>query len=196
MSLNLTEQTKNAFEFVEKLYFEISYLIKEIEGMLQQEEERFIIIRPSGYGVTVRSSTGLESSNVAQWLSKSFTVFFCSEDFSSFNKGQTETKFDDNLMLIVIHLDIVSKDIDQPRIILGTIKNIKSKKDQKKFENLTWEFAYNDEKIFSSNTGTHYEDSYCSFDRDFLSENLYSINDNNDIVEKIIKPLLQTYRRN
>lgn len=130
MNHDLIEQTKNAFNFVEKLYFEISYLIKELEGILQQEDEHFIIIRPSGYGVTVKSSAGLESSYVSQWLSKSFTVFFCSEALSTLNKGQTDTKFEDNLKLLIIHIDIVAKDIEQPRIIFGTLKNINSKRSE------------------------------------------------------------------
>lgn len=194
MDHNLIEQTKNAFDFVEKLYYEISYLIKEIEGILKEENETFTIIRPSGYGVTVRSSTGLESSNVAQWLNKNFTVFFCSESFTNLNKGQTETNFSENLKLLVVHIDIVSRDIEQPRIIFGTIKDIKPKKGQKKFENLVWEFASNDDKIFRSYTDNKYEDGYCSFQGDFNYDNLYSITDNSNIIEKIIKPMLKRYR--
>lgn len=35
----IVEQTKLAFDLLEKLYFESSYLIKEIEGILSQEEQ-------------------------------------------------------------------------------------------------------------------------------------------------------------
>jgi hypothetical protein len=72
----IVEQTRLAFEFIEKLYLEASYLVKEIEGMLAEEEEKFIIGRPSGYGVTTRSSTGLEPNFVRLWLLKKFGVFF------------------------------------------------------------------------------------------------------------------------
>ena len=37
----LIAQTRLAFEFIQKLYFEISYLIKEMEGLLAEEEEEF-----------------------------------------------------------------------------------------------------------------------------------------------------------
>lgn len=196
MDNNLTQQTKNAFDFIEKLYYEISYLIKEIEGILQQEDEEFIIIRPSGYGVTVKSSTGLESSNVAQWLAKNFTVCFCPTAYTTLNKGVTETKYFDNLKLLVIHIDIIGKDFEQPRITFGTIKDIqcKNEKCSAKFEKLMWEFSSNDEKIFRNYTDTKYEDSYCSFRRSLNFENLYSINDNSDIMGKIITPMLKEYR--
>lgn len=48
MDDNLIQQTKNAFDFIEKVYYEISYLIKEIEGILQQEDEEFTILKVSG----------------------------------------------------------------------------------------------------------------------------------------------------
>ena len=60
MDKDIVMQTKNAFDFVQKLFFEVSYLIKEIEGMVQQETEEFVIVKPSGYHVTTRTSTGLE----------------------------------------------------------------------------------------------------------------------------------------
>ena len=73
---HLMEQTNLAFDFIQKLYLEVSYLIKEIEGILHEEEEKFIIGRPSGYGISARSSTGLESNNVGLWLLREFAVFF------------------------------------------------------------------------------------------------------------------------
>ena len=44
----IVQQTKLAFDFIQKLYFEVSYLIKEIEGLFAEEEEGFILCRPSG----------------------------------------------------------------------------------------------------------------------------------------------------
>ena len=41
----LIKQTENAFEFVQKLYFECSYLIKELEGLLAEEKENFIMTK-------------------------------------------------------------------------------------------------------------------------------------------------------
>ena len=101
MTNDLIEQTTNAFDFVQKLYFEISYLIKEIEGQLQQEPEIFLIGRPTGYAVTTKTSTGLEPVNVEQWLSKSFTVFFCPDNLTKINRGYTITRFRDDLKLLI-----------------------------------------------------------------------------------------------
>ena len=53
---HLMEQTNLAFDFIQKLHLEVSYLIKEIEGILYEEEEKFIIGRPSGYEISARSS--------------------------------------------------------------------------------------------------------------------------------------------
>ena len=51
---HLVEQTNLVFDFLQKLYLEVSYLIKEIEGILYGEEEKFIIGRPSGYSISAR----------------------------------------------------------------------------------------------------------------------------------------------
>ena len=67
---DLVEQTRNAFEFIDKLFLETSYLIKEVEGQLQLMPEEFVILRPSGYGVTSLTSTGLEAQNVKLWVRK------------------------------------------------------------------------------------------------------------------------------
>lgn len=46
MSNTLAEQTKNSFDFVPKLYFEISYLMKETEAQLHEESDEFVIGNP------------------------------------------------------------------------------------------------------------------------------------------------------
>ena len=85
----LIDQTKLAFDFLQKLYLEVSYLIKETEGLLHEEEEKFLIGKPSGYGVSSRSSTGLESNSISLWLLRKFAVFFVPEDKTTLKKGQT-----------------------------------------------------------------------------------------------------------
>ena len=37
----IVQQTNLAFDFIQKLNLEVSYLIKEVEAMLSEEEERF-----------------------------------------------------------------------------------------------------------------------------------------------------------
>jgi hypothetical protein len=38
------EQCSLAFTYIQKLYHEVSYLIKEVEGDLGQEPEEFVIV--------------------------------------------------------------------------------------------------------------------------------------------------------
>ena len=74
----VTEQCKLAFDFVQKLFLEVSYFIKEVEGLLL--EESFIIGRPKGYQISARSSLGLEPVSVNMWLLRRFAVFFAERD--------------------------------------------------------------------------------------------------------------------
>ena len=71
----IIEQTNLAFDFIEKLYLESSYLIKEIAGILNEEEEKFVIGKSGGSGISSMSSRGLETNNVKSWLLKNFSVF-------------------------------------------------------------------------------------------------------------------------
>jgi len=87
----MIENTVNAFNFIQRLYDETATLIREIEGLLGDEPECFMIGRPSGYGISTRGSTGLEQQNVNRWLTKRFAVFFMPEDVLKLQKGQTVT---------------------------------------------------------------------------------------------------------
>jgi hypothetical protein len=196
MSKQLVSQTKNAIDFIQKLYFEISYLIKEVEGLLGQEGEEFIIGRPSGYHVTSRTSSGLEPINVEFWFPKSLTVFFTPSQFTQTIKGQTITPFRDDLKLLLLDIQLASRKDVGPRIAAGCIFDLKNKreKSQSKFENLMWEFAYEREKIFSTLPEIHWEDSYLAFKGKFFVSPLFSINDGESVVEKIVNPMLEIYR--
>ena len=39
----IVEQTELAYDFLQKLFFEVSYLIKEMEGLLGEEDPPFVI---------------------------------------------------------------------------------------------------------------------------------------------------------
>lgn len=73
--INLIEQNNNAFDYIEKLYLETSYLIKEVAGILEDEEENFLIGKPSGFQISSTASSGLEPNYVKSWLLKKFSVF-------------------------------------------------------------------------------------------------------------------------
>jgi hypothetical protein len=196
MSEKLIAQTRNAMDFVQKLYHEVSYLIKEIEGLLSQEEEEFIIGRPSGYSVTSRTSSGLEPMNVDLWMPKAFTVFFCPKAFTETKKGQTITPFKDDLKLLLLDIDLGSKKNIPPRVAAGCLYDIKNKreKDQEKFEHLMWRFTYDREKVFARLPSLDWADSYVAFKGEFIIEPLFNINDSDTVVSKIIEPMLEKYR--
>ena len=195
MNGDLVQQTNNAFEFVRKLYLETSYLIKEMEGLLQQEEEAFVIGRPSGYAVTSRTSSGLESINVEQWMPRTLTVFFCPESVTELSRGQTITPFSDALRLLILHIDLFGGDVDQPRVLVGYIHHIVPKRsDYKKFEHMMWEFAYNMRKVFAALPVISYQDGYCSFEGEFIELPLFSIGSSEAVSTKLIEPMLELYR--
>lgn len=75
-------------------------------------------------------------------------------------------------------------------------KNIKCKKVDhvKKFERLMWEFAYNRKKIFSTLPNVAYEDVNLSFKGRFQEKALFSINNSDDVLNKLVKPMLKLYR--
>ena len=146
MKKELVEQATNVFDFMQKLYLEISYLIKELESILRQEE--FIMARPQGYAITTRTSTGLEPENVVQWFMRSCTVFFIPKEMTELRKGQTHTKFKEDLRVMFFHIKLLDREIKEPRVFIGCLTKIKSKRSTfTKFENLTSEFSYNHEKI-------------------------------------------------
>lgn len=196
MTISLSKQTENAFEFISKLFFEVSYLIKEVEGILQREEEHFLICRPSGYAVTTRTSSGLDSMNVEMWLPKNFIVAFSPEEMTRPVKGQTATQFTPELKLLLLSIELAGKNISNPRIIAGSVSNIVSKKIKTydKFEKLMWIFSYNREKVFPKTLLTSYEDSYCSFSLDLFEQPLFEINKTEDVKSKIVDPMLTDFR--
>lgn len=49
---DVATQIKNAFDFIQKLYNESSYLIKEIEGQLSESKYLFQLLKTSGYSIS------------------------------------------------------------------------------------------------------------------------------------------------
>ena len=197
MDKNLNEQAKHAFEFVEKLYFEISYLIKEIEGNLQSEGEKFTIARPSGYAVTTKTSAGLEAINVANWFPRTFSVFFIPSDFTRIIKGQSITPFAKDLKIIFLHINLIDSKETKPIIIMGVLTAIKTKrsKTHSKFEHLMGYFPYNHSKIFASAPKIDHEDPYCSFEGKCFSHELFKIKSSEHVKGKLVDPVLEIFRK-
>ena len=194
----IIEQTNLAFDFIQKLYLEVSYLIKEIEGILYEEKEKFIIGRPAGYGISARSSTGLESNNVNLWLLRKFAAFFIPKDKTETKGGRTITKIDKNLKILYLRIVLNDKHINEPAVYSGVLYGVEKKpraKWIKKFENMMGHFECNDDKIFKNVEKINYEDVHLKLQGELIKNNLFGINDSETIVNRIIKPSLELYRK-
>lgn len=192
----LIQQTKLAFDFIHKLYLETSYLVKEIEGLLSEEEERFVIGRPSGYHVSSRSSTGLEARLVSLWTMRSFSVFFAPEDMIKNSKGQTITSFENDPVVILLRVVFENPEIDQPRINVGFLSDFKQvNKDFHKVEKMLGHIGYYEERVYGNLPDIDYLDNYVGFKGKLLTVNLFDINSSEDVRNKLITPALKLYRK-
>jgi hypothetical protein len=191
----LISQTKNAFDFLQKLYFEVSYLIKEIEGLLAEEQENFLFGRGSGYAIIARSSNGLDTSNVKYWMYKKIACYFIPSDRTKVEKGQTITRLEDDPRVIIIRVVLDDSKIKEPIVIFGVFENFKKKKVwPEKLEQFLSSIDYYENKVFTENENVFYEDGNMTFTGKLKQVNLYDINNSDDITEKIIKPVLEMYR--
>ncbi|MDD5070425.1 MAG: hypothetical protein PHV17_06815 [Candidatus Omnitrophica bacterium] len=194
----IIEQSKLAFDFVQKLYFETSYLIKEIEGMLAEEEEKFVIGKPAGSAISARTSRGLEATNVSLWTIRKLAVFYIPEVATQTRGGQTFTKFGDKLKLIYFRVILNEKDLEEPYLLAGVFYEINNKTKPnnwpQKFENVMGHLEYNESKVFHKLDPIRYEDPYIKFKGKLFSVNLFDIKDSAEIQKKIIKPALKLFR--
>ena len=191
----IVEQTKLANEFMDRLYFESSYLIKEIEGLLRQEDEKFVIGKPAGYGITTKGTTSLRE--VENWLLKKFSVFFVPEEFT-IERGNTVTKFKDDLKIIYLRIVLHDKNIGEPKIYIGVLKGLSTKTEEKKWpekvEHIMGHIEYNENKILKNISNIAYEDKYLTIKGKLIEANLFDVTNSNDIVNKLIKPTLEIFR--
>jgi len=194
----IVEQANLAFDFIEKLYLESSYLIKEIAGILNEEEEKFVIGKPGGYGISSTSSRGLEVNNVRLWLLKKFSVFFVPEEKTEYKGGAHTTKIDKELKVLYLRVMLYDKPIKEPTVYSGVLYNIQKKLEAKKitkFEQLMPILENNDYKVFKDIHKINYENMYIKIKGELIKNNLFDINDSNVIVEKIINPSLKLFRK-
>jgi hypothetical protein len=187
----MVDQTKLAFSLIQKLYFETGLLIQEIEGMLGEEEEKFVIGKVAGYSISTRQSKGLERFNIPYWMVRKLAVFFIPEGFTNNEKGNTNTKITPNLKLIYIRIVLDDKDLKEPKIYAGVLHHI-SAKNSKKFEYSMASFDYRD--FILKDGDVSLEDTNIQIKGTFFSTHLFDLSDSEDISSKIIKPLLKNYR--
>lgn len=190
----IAKQIKNAFEFIQKLFNESSYLIKEIEGQLAENEHRFQILKTSGYAISGRSSNGLEANNVLFWLLRKFGVAFVEETKTELKKGQNFTEINQDLKVIYIRIVLDDKNESAPQLIFGVFYEIEKHKDWiKKFENLMGQFEYVDNKMFAKFPNIDYEDGNFKIKGKFKKVNLLDINSSDELIDKVINPAIKLY---
>ena len=193
----IIEQTNLAFDFIQKLHLEVSYLIKEVEAMLSEEEESFIIGKPSGYGISTRSSTGLETNNVSLWVMRRFAVCFIPEAQTKIAGGQSVTELHDELRILYLRFVLNGKNITEPAVYSGVLRDIKTGprgQKFKKFENFMGHFEYVNDRLFENPEDINYEDGTLSIKGELAKVNLYDVNNSEAIRTKIIEPSLALYR--
>ena len=190
----IAKQIKNAFDFIQKLYNESSYLIKEIEGQLAENEYRFQLLKTSGYAISGRSSNGLEPNNVNFWLLRKFGVAFVEETNTELKKGQNHTEIHKDLKVIYFRVILNDKNESAPQLIFGVFYDIEKHKEWiKKFENLMGKFEYVDNKLFAKFPNVDYEDSDVTIKGKFKKINLLDLNSSDELIEKVINPVIEIY---
>ena len=169
----------------------MSYLIKEIEGILYGEEEKFIIGRPGGYSVSTKSSVGLETQYVKLWLYRKFGVFFVPERETKLQGGVTTTKIDENLKLIYLRIVLNDPKAATPLLYSGVLCDIWKKQSDKvhKFEHLMSPIQQKDERIFKDPENVDYEDPLIKLKGRFVKNSLFDMQDSSSLVEKVVHPL-------
>ena len=196
MSKQLETSWRNAFEYVQKFYLETSYLIKEVEGHLEKEPEKFAICRGNGYTVSSYTSAGLDPRQVTCWIPSTIAVAFVPEKATKTTKGFTETPFDKSLRVLIMHVEVYWGQMARPVIYCGLLEKIKCKqRDMKKFEKLMFQFAYNPDEVFAKLPKIDYEDRHCSFAGHAHTVPLLSIASAQDVKDKLVDPMLKLYRK-
>ncbi len=192
----IVEQTKLAYEYLQKLYLETSYFIKEVEGLLGKENEEFIIGRPSGYSITSNRSVGLKSGNVQLWLLRKMAVFFVPKGFTVEKGGQTITKIDNKIKVIYLRIVLDAKGLSEPKVFSGILYNFKEKgkTSMEKIEQLMSHMEYRELQAFKNPLAIDYTDGYLAFHGKLFEQNLFDLNSSEEIYKKIVVPAVELYR--
>ncbi len=191
----IAKQIKNAFNFMQKLYNESSYLIKEIEGCLAESEYQFQFLKTSGYTISRRSSNGLEPTNVKFWLLRKFGVAFVEEANTELKNGQNHTKITKDLKVIYFRIILNDKKELEPQLLFGVFYDIKKLREgDNRFEKLMGKFEYIDNKLFAKFPNVEYEDIDLSIKGKFEKIALLDVSSSDELIEKIINPVIKIYK--
>jgi len=191
----IIEQTALAFEFIQKLYHEASFLIKEIEGQLAEEDEAFVMVKPSGYAITSRNSTGLDPNNVNRWPIRKFSIAFVPASLTDSGRTTT-TPFTDETKIILLRITLNSKDIKEPVVDFGVLYDFGENAEKKltKLEQLISHMEYREHLVFQKAKTIDYDDPYVKFKGKLKRINLYDLNSSEDVNRSIVAPALKMFR--
>ena len=194
----IIEQTKLAFDLIQKLYHEVAFLVKEIEGQLSEADENFVIGKTGGYQVTYRSSTGLEQVNVNKWIPRKMSVFFVPEEMTEVG-GITNTKFTDETKVIFLRLVLDGSNIQEPFIQYGVLygfgKNPGLDKRYTKVEQIPSLIEWKENAVLNNPARIDYDDVYAKFQGKLKKQNLFDVNNSEDVNNLIVQPALEMFRR-
>ena len=192
----LAASTRNAHEFLQRLHLEVSYLIREVEGQLGQEDDEFVQLTAGGYAMITSTSSGLDPDNVKLWMPRTFTAAFGPRAKTEMEGIYTTTQLPANAQkrLLILHVVLADTNESTPRVWFGKLTKAQAKKANIiKFEQLTSKFARYSERIFSnvSRAGkARWEDSQCALEGKFLHVDLFDIKSSKDVRKRIVDPLL------
>jgi len=193
----IIKQTRQVFEFQQKLYLEVSYFIKEIEGLLEKEEEEFVIARPGGYAITSNRSAGLEASNVELWPLRKMAVFFIPKENMQLKGGQTITPVSPKTRIIYLRIILDGKKLLEPVVYAGVLYNFKKKDKEfpEKVEQVMAHIEYHENQVFKDPKAILYKDGYLSFEGELFKQNLYDLDSSEEIYKKVVTPALRLFRK-
>ena len=193
----LSDQTIAAFDYLERLFSETTFLIKELEGRLRREEEEFIIGRGRGYSVSAYSSTSLESTK--WWLYKRLSVFFVPKADATKAPRGTSTAIKEGLKVIFMKVLYREETIKTPKILMGIISKIDSpNRGYKRIEDVVtpyFDYLLKWENQDSGIRERSYKDKFLSFQERYFVWDLFDVNSSGEVQEKLVKPVLELYRQ-
>ena len=189
-------QIKNAFDFLEKLYQESAFLIREVESQLNEKRHKFQLFS-DGYCICSRTSIGLEAKEINSWLRKKFAVAFVEKSNADLQNEQvrcTETNENSKILYFRFILDDINQ--SEPQLIFGVFHDIRFYKDWvKKRGNLLVAVEYADNKLLAKFPNIDYEDDTFKLKGKLKKVNLFDINSTKKLIEEVINPIIQLYEQ-
>jgi len=209
LKLEKANQVKNAFDVIQKLYQKSSSLIREVEGLLNENERKFQLFS-DGYCICSRTSIGLEPKEVNSWLCRKFAVAFVEKstiDWQNVDDSHTSnlklenglascTKINENFKMLYFRFLLDDENLSEPQLIFGVFSDIKFYKDWvEKRGNILVAIEYADDKLFAQFPNVDYENDVFKLKGKLKKVNLLDINSTDELIEKVVNPAIQIYEQ-